>query len=169
MTCGSPSWLTARDACSTQASALAVPGSGGRDRSGGLKAYPYKAARNLRAPGVRPVSRVSSGVAVASASARLARECGARCGHFISAYATACRYQVTGSGPGAAHDSGSPVPGVMTRTSRPSPATRRTCWLHAAPPSPGTDLTRQLIPARSRTSDRSPAPPGSQPRPALVC
>ena len=46
---------------------------------------------------------------MASASARLARECGARRGHFISAYATACRYQVTGSGPGAAHDSGSPV------------------------------------------------------------
>jgi drug/metabolite transporter (DMT)-like permease len=51
-------------------------------------------------------------VTVASASARLARECGARCGHFISAYATACRYQVTGSGPGAGHDSGSPVPGA---------------------------------------------------------
>jgi hypothetical protein len=42
------------------------------------------------AMGLRPVSRVSSGVTVASASARLARECGARCGHFISAYAAAC-------------------------------------------------------------------------------
>ena len=111
MTRGSPSWLTGRDARSTQASALAVSGSGACGRGGGLKACPYKAARNLPGGGVRPVSRVSSGVTVASASARLARECGARCGHFICAYATACRYQVTGSGSGAVHDPGSPVAG----------------------------------------------------------
>ncbi|HEU5390903.1 MAG TPA: hypothetical protein VFV73_33890 [Streptosporangiaceae bacterium] len=45
----------------------------------------------------------------ASASARLARECGARRGHFVSAYATACWYHVTVAGSAAAHDSGSPV------------------------------------------------------------
>jgi len=67
------------------------------------------------AGGVRPVSQFSSGVTVASASARLARECGARCGHFISAYATACCYQVTGSGSGTAHASGSPVAGANAR------------------------------------------------------
>jgi hypothetical protein len=44
--CGSLSQLTGRDARSSQASALAVPGSGARDRSGGLKACPYKAARS---------------------------------------------------------------------------------------------------------------------------
>jgi hypothetical protein len=49
---------------------------------------------------------------VAGASARLARECGARCGHFTSAYAIACWYQVTVTGPGAAHAAaGSTVPG----------------------------------------------------------
>ena len=57
MTRGSPSWLTGRDACSTQASALAVSGSGACGRRGGLKACPYKAARNLPGGGVRPVSR----------------------------------------------------------------------------------------------------------------
>ena len=49
-----------------------------------------------RAPG-----RVSAGVTVASASARLARECAARDGHFIAAYAAACWYQVTVAGSGA--------------------------------------------------------------------
>jgi hypothetical protein len=39
---------------------------------------------------LRLVVLVSSGVTVASASAMLARECAARCGHFIAAYATAC-------------------------------------------------------------------------------
>jgi hypothetical protein len=90
MTRGSPSWPAGRKARSTQASALAVPGPGARQRRRGLKACPYKAARSIPAGGVRPVSRVGSGVIVASASARLARECGARRGHFISAYATAC-------------------------------------------------------------------------------
>ena len=65
----------------------------------------------MLADGLRPVSRVSSGVTVASASATLARECGARCGHFISAYATACRYQLTATGSAAAHAAGSPVTG----------------------------------------------------------
>ena len=90
MTRGSPSWLTGREARSTQASALAVSGPGARQRRRALKACPYKAARSVSAGGLRLVSRVSNGVTVASASARLARECGARRGHFISAYATAC-------------------------------------------------------------------------------
>ncbi len=121
MMCGSLSWLTGSDARSSQASALAVPGFGAQDRSGGLKAYPYKAARSLPGGGLRPVSLVSSWVIVASASARLARECGARCGHFICAYATACRYQVTVTNSGAAHAAGSPVAGsnpVPLRASR---------------------------------------------------
>jgi len=91
MTWGSLSWLTGSDARSSQASAVAVTGSSARDRRcGGLKACPYKAARSVLPGGLRQASRVSSGVTVASASARLARECGARPGHFISAYATAC-------------------------------------------------------------------------------
>jgi hypothetical protein len=93
--------LTGSDTCSSQASELAVPGSGAQDRRWGLKACPYKAARSARSGGLRLVSWVSSGVTVASASARLARECGARCGHFIFAYATACRYQVTVGGSAA--------------------------------------------------------------------
>ncbi len=109
MMCGSLSWLTGSEARSTQASVLTVTASGARDRCRGLKAYPYKAARSLLADGLRPVSRVSSGVTVASASARLARECGARCGHFISAYAIACWYHVTVTGSGATHAAGSPV------------------------------------------------------------
>lgn len=90
MTCESLSWPTGSKACSTQASALIMTGSEIRERRWGLKAYPYKAARSLLADGLRPDSRLSSGVTVASASAKLARECGARCGHFISAYPTAC-------------------------------------------------------------------------------
>jgi hypothetical protein len=62
--------------------------------------------------GRRPVSLASSGVTVASASAMLARECAARCGHFISAYAAACWYQVTVTGSGVAHAAGSPVAGL---------------------------------------------------------
>jgi hypothetical protein len=116
MTRGSASWLTGREARSAQASALAISGPGAPQRRWGLKACPDKAARRTPAGGLRPMSRVSKGVIVASASARLARECAARCGHFISAYATACRYQVTGSG--AAHDSGSPVAGVNARPLR---------------------------------------------------
>jgi hypothetical protein len=88
---GSLTWLTGSDACSSHPSTSAVTRSGARDcRCGGLKACPYNAARSLLADGTRPVSRVSSGVTVASASARPARECGARRGHFISAYVTAC-------------------------------------------------------------------------------
>jgi hypothetical protein len=96
---------------SSQASVLTVTGSGARDRRGTLKAYPYKAARSVPSGGLQPVSLVSNGVTVASASAKLARECGARCGHFICAYATACWYQVTVTGSGAAHAVGSPVAG----------------------------------------------------------
>jgi hypothetical protein len=59
--------------------------------------------------GLRPVSLVSSGVTVASASATLARERGARRGHFTCAFATACRYQVAVTGSGAAYAAGSPV------------------------------------------------------------
>jgi hypothetical protein len=76
-----------------------------------LKAYPYSAARSIWSGGLRLVFRVSSEVIVASASARLARECGASRGHFTSTYAAACRYQVTGSGPGVTHAAGSPVAG----------------------------------------------------------
>jgi hypothetical protein len=69
---------------------------------------------------------VSAAVTVASASARHARECGARCGHFIRAYATACWYQVvTGGGCGTAHEAGSPVAGsksVPVRAARTSSA-----------------------------------------------
>jgi len=85
ITRGSLSWPTGSEARSSQASALTVTGSGARDRRGGLNAYPYRAARTLPVGGLRPVSLVSSGVTVANASARPARECGARCGHFISA------------------------------------------------------------------------------------
>ncbi|MGD0604930.1 MAG: hypothetical protein ABSA53_15170 [Streptosporangiaceae bacterium] len=49
---------------------------------------------------------------VAGASAMLARECAARCVHFISAYATACRYQVTVTDSGVAQAAGSPVAGL---------------------------------------------------------
>lgn len=91
MTCGSLSWPTGSDARASQASALAVTGSGAPDRRcRGLNAYPYRAARSIPAGGLRLLSLVSSEVTVASASARLARECAARRGHFISAYATAC-------------------------------------------------------------------------------
>jgi len=74
-----------------------------------VKAYPYRAARTLPVGGLRPVSLVSSGVTAANASARLARECGARCGYFISAQAIACWYHVTVTGSGATHAAGSPV------------------------------------------------------------
>jgi len=90
MTCGSLRQLTGSELRSSQASALAVAGSGARERRGGLNAYPYRVARGIRAGGLRLVVLVSSGVTVASASAMLARECAARCGHFIAAYATAC-------------------------------------------------------------------------------
>jgi hypothetical protein len=46
--------------------------------------------RIIRAGGLRLVVLVSGGVTVARASAMLARECAARCGHFIAAYVTAC-------------------------------------------------------------------------------
>jgi len=65
---------TGTDARASQASVLAVSDAGARVRRWGLKACLYKAARSLLAGGLRPVSRVSSGVTVASASARLARE-----------------------------------------------------------------------------------------------
>ena len=90
---------------SSQASALAVPGSGAQDRRGELKACPYKAARSLPggpAAGFPGQQRDD----VASASARLARERGARCVHFTCAYATAGRYQVTVTGSGAARAAG---------------------------------------------------------------
>ncbi len=72
------------EARSSQASALAVARSSVAFRRWGLKACPYKAARRVRIGGLRAVGLVSSGVTVASASATLARECGARCGHFMS-------------------------------------------------------------------------------------
>ncbi len=90
MTCGSLRQLTGSELRSSQASALAVAGSSARERRGGLNAYPYRAARSIRAGGTAAGCLVSSGVTVASASAMLARECAARCGHFIAAYATAC-------------------------------------------------------------------------------
>jgi hypothetical protein len=90
MTCGSLRWLTGSELRSSQASTLAVAGAGARQRRGGLNACPYRAARSIRSGGLRLVVLVSTGVTVASASAMLARECAARCGHFIAAYATAC-------------------------------------------------------------------------------
>ena len=116
---------------------LAVTGSGIREHRWRLKACPDKAARGVPTGGLRPVSLVSSGVMVASASAMLARECGARCGHFVCAYATACWYQVTVTGSGVAHVTGSPVAGsnstpVRGRAARPNPVTGwRRC--HPAP------------------------------------
>src|SRR6266536_3121569 len=53
MTCGSLRWLTGSELRSSQASALAVAGSGARERRGGLNAYPYRAARSIRAGGLR--------------------------------------------------------------------------------------------------------------------
>jgi len=85
MTCVSLKRLTGSDLRSSQASALAVAGPGARERRGGLNAYPYRAARSTRAGGLRLVVFVSSGVTVASASAMRARECAARCGHFVAA------------------------------------------------------------------------------------
>jgi hypothetical protein len=90
MTCESLSWPTGGEPRSAQAGALIMTGSEIRERRRGLRAYPYKAARSLLADGLRPDSRLSSGVTATSGSARLARECAARCGHFISAYPTAC-------------------------------------------------------------------------------
>jgi len=55
---------------------------------------------------------------VASASARLARECAARNGHFNAAYAVACWYHVTVTGSGTAHSVGSPVAGSNSRPLR---------------------------------------------------
>lgn len=55
---------------------------------------------------------------VASASARLARECAARDGHFIAAYAVASSYQVTIAGSGRFHAVGSPVNGSKSRPIR---------------------------------------------------
>lgn len=66
----------------------------------------------MRGGGVRLVVLVSCGVTAASASAMLARECAAVCGHFIAAYGTACRYQMTVTGSAAAHACGSPVAGA---------------------------------------------------------
>jgi hypothetical protein len=85
MTRGSLSWLTGSEVRASQASVLAMSGSGVRECRWALKAYPYKAARSVLDDGRRRVSPVSSGVTVARASARLARECGARWGHFICA------------------------------------------------------------------------------------
>jgi len=99
MMCGSLSRLTGSEACSTQASVLTVTRSGILERRWGLKAYPYEEARSLLAGGLQPACRISSGVTVASASAGMARECGARCGHFTSAYAIACWYQGHGHRP----------------------------------------------------------------------
>ncbi len=90
MTCGLLRQLTGSELRSSQASTLAVAGSGARERRGVLNAYPYRAVRSIRAGGLRLVVLVSSGVTVASASVMLARECAARCGHFMAAYATAC-------------------------------------------------------------------------------
>jgi hypothetical protein len=47
MTRGSLSWLTGREARSTQASALAVSGAGAPERRRALKACPYKAAYSV--------------------------------------------------------------------------------------------------------------------------
>ena len=80
--------VSAEAARSSQASALTVTGSRARDRCLGLKACPHKAGRSLLDGGLRPVARLSSGVTVAGTSAKLARECWARCGHFIFAYAS---------------------------------------------------------------------------------
>jgi hypothetical protein len=57
-------------------------------------------------------------VTVASTSARLARECAARDGHFITAYAVACWYQVTVAGSARFHAAGSPVSGSKSRPVR---------------------------------------------------
>ncbi len=62
---GSLSWPAGSDARSSQASALAVSGSGAQDRRGGLKACPYTAARSLPGGGLLPVSLASTGVMVA--------------------------------------------------------------------------------------------------------
>jgi hypothetical protein len=50
-----------------------------------LNACRYNAARSVRVGGRPAVGLVSATVTVASASARLARECGARRGHFMRA------------------------------------------------------------------------------------
>jgi len=77
------------DACCAQprVCAAALPGSAGRAE---LKACWYKTLRSSRGSGrSRASGRVKTGVTVASASARLAREWAARDGHFITAYAVA--------------------------------------------------------------------------------
>jgi hypothetical protein len=61
---------------------------------------------------------ISAGVTVASVSARLARECAASDGHFITAYAVACWYQVTVASSGRFHAVGSPVSGSKSRPVR---------------------------------------------------
>jgi hypothetical protein len=109
---GSLNWLTGNDTRSAQASARAVAGCGGQvRRCWGLKACRYRAVHSVWAGGRWLVGVVSRGVMVARASARLARECGARCGHFISMYITACWYQVVVSGCGVGHEVGCPVAG----------------------------------------------------------
>jgi hypothetical protein len=50
-----------------------------------LNAYRYNAARSVRVGGRPTAGLVSAKVTVASASARLARECAARRGHFMPA------------------------------------------------------------------------------------
>src|SRR6266704_2733972 len=118
---GSLNRLTGSDARSSQASELAVPGSGAQDRRcWGLKACPYRAARTLPGGGLRPVSLVSSGVTVARASARLARECGVRCGHFTCAYATAGRVE-PGAAAGCADQLGAVAVGQRPGHERPGP------------------------------------------------
>jgi len=67
---------------------------------------------------VQSARRRATGVTVASASATLARECAARDGHFIAAYAVACWYQVTIAGSGRFHAAGSPVSGSNSRPIR---------------------------------------------------
>lgn len=65
-----------------------------RTRASGWDDHGFGACAGKAHPGQQSVNvlvvLVSSGVTVASASAMLARECAARCGHFIAAYATAC-------------------------------------------------------------------------------
>ena len=117
-TAGSLRQPTGSDACRAQSRicAAALPGSAGR---AGLKACWYKAVRSSRGSGrSRASGRVSTGVTVASASARLAREWAARDGHFITAYAVASWYQVTVAGSGRFHAAGSPVSGSNSRPIR---------------------------------------------------
>jgi hypothetical protein len=82
---GSLSWVTGSEARASHPSARATAGSVVVARRVGLKACRYSAARSVRADGRPEAGLVSAKVTVASASARLARECGARRGHFMSA------------------------------------------------------------------------------------